>query len=211
MVRCLFQHRERLLDHRVDLRHILFHVALRDLEERPLRLLHQVVHIYRFVERLVLDGRREANQLTSQVFLGDNAGMKLQVRRTGHLAGQLRDVGGTSYFIQGSHPLELFRDRDHIHRLLPHIKITHSREDQLMRPLIKALRLQDVAHDRISVLLQQERTQHRLLQFPGLRLQTPHLWHHLYRRPLSSPSGVSNLFCHRPYCFEPQKYKMFLW
>ena len=89
LVRCLFQHRERLLDHRVDLRHILFHVALRDLEERPLRLLHQVVHIHRLVERLVLDGRREANQLTSQVFLGDNAGMKLQVRRTGHLAGQL--------------------------------------------------------------------------------------------------------------------------
>ena len=89
LVRCLFQHRERLLDHRVDLRHILFHVALRDLEERPLRLLHQVVHIHRLVERLVLDGRREANQLTSQVFLGDNAGMKLQVRRTGHLTGQL--------------------------------------------------------------------------------------------------------------------------
>ncbi len=43
----------RLLDHRIDLDHILLHVALRDFEESPFGLLHQVVHIYRFVESLL--------------------------------------------------------------------------------------------------------------------------------------------------------------
>ena len=68
------------VNHRIDLRIILFHVLLRNLKKFTFRFLHQVVHIQRFIERLTLDIACKCNQLTRQRFLCNNTGVILNMR-----------------------------------------------------------------------------------------------------------------------------------
>ena len=68
------------VNHRIDLRIILFHVLLRNLKKFTFRFLHQVVHIQRFIKRFTLDIARKRNQLTRQRFLCNNTGVILNMR-----------------------------------------------------------------------------------------------------------------------------------
>ena len=65
--------------HGVDLRVVLLHVALAQLEERPLGLLHQVVDVGGLVEGLCLYDTGKGDELAGKEFLGDDVGVILNV------------------------------------------------------------------------------------------------------------------------------------
>ena len=115
---CLLQHLVGLLNDRINLRVILLHVLLRDFEELPFGLLHQVVHILRFVERLGLYAACERNQFTRQKLLGNDAGMVFNVGRRRHLTTQLRDIKRSTHLFQVATRTQLFRHGQDINRFL---------------------------------------------------------------------------------------------
>ena len=135
----LLQHVVRLLDDRIDLRIILFHVLLGDLKEFPFSFLHEVVHILGGIKRFRLYIAGKCNQLTSQEFLCNDAGMIFNVRRGGNLTTQLRDIEGTSYIIQLPGLLQLFGHCQNINRLLLDGKCADGLVDELVPLVIERL------------------------------------------------------------------------
>ena len=76
---CLLDDVYGILDDGVYLGIVLFHVALSQLEQRALGLLHQVVYIHRLVEGFGLDDTRIGDELTGQRLLGNDARMVFDI------------------------------------------------------------------------------------------------------------------------------------
>ena len=69
---------------RVNLRVVLLHVALRQLEEATLRMLHQLVNVACLVEGVGLNVTCKRDELTCQRLLCHDVGMILYVGRRSH-------------------------------------------------------------------------------------------------------------------------------
>ena len=126
-----------LLNDRIDLRVVLLHVLLGNLEELSFSLLHQVVHIQGLVEGLGLNVAGESNELARQGFLRNDAGMIFDVCRRCHLAAELGDVERSSHLFQLAPLRQLLLHRKDIHRLLVDSQVGDSRIYQLVTMLVK--------------------------------------------------------------------------
>ena len=116
--------------------------------------------------------------------------------RAGHLARQLRDIKRAAHLVELAPFLQLLGNRQHIHRPLADRQVDNRRENLLVRLLIETLRFQDLAHDRVSVLLEHQRAQDRLLQLFRLGLQPPHIRHNnRFLSPFACRFSCS--FCHK--------------
>ena len=73
-----------LRDHGVDLRIVLLHVALTQLKERVLGLLHQFVDVVGFIKCLRLDDTGKGDELSGQEFLGNDICVVLDISRGCH-------------------------------------------------------------------------------------------------------------------------------
>ena len=145
------------MDHGVDLRHIFLDIALRYFEERPLGLLHQVVHIGGLVEGFALHLRRESDQLAGQIFLGNDAGMKFDMGTTAHLAGQVGNITGPACYLQLAPLAELLDHGHHINRLLFDGQVNNGTVDCLVFLVVETLGFQYLADNRIGIFLQHQR------------------------------------------------------
>ena len=158
---------------RIDLRIVLLHVLLRNLEELAFGFLHQVVHIERLVERLGLYVTGEGYQLARQRLLGNDTGVILDMRRGCHLAAELGDVERAAHLFQISALGKLLLHGENVHRFLIDGKVCDSGVYQLMPVFVKRFGTENFAHQRISVFLDHQCTQYGLFQFRRLRLDTP--------------------------------------
>ena len=83
-VRCVLNLLDCLADYGVDLRHVLLHIVLRNLEELTLSLLKQVVNVVRLVERFLEHSRAEADKLAGKILLRHNAGVIFHIGSRRH-------------------------------------------------------------------------------------------------------------------------------
>ena len=131
---------------RIDLRIVLLHVLLGNLEQLAFGFLHQVVHIERLVERFGLDIAGECYQLACQRLLGDNTGVIFDVRRRGYLTAELGYIERTAHLFQISAFGQLLFDRKDIHRFLIDRQVRNSGIYQLMPMLVKRFRTENFTH-----------------------------------------------------------------
>ena len=103
--RCLLQNVNSTGDDGVNLRVILLHVALREFEERTLRLLHQFVHVLRLVESLCLYDAGIRDKLACEELLRKNLGMILDVSRRSHVRTKIDNVGRTAHVVDSAFAL----------------------------------------------------------------------------------------------------------
>ena len=192
-----------------NLHHILFQVALRNLEEFPLGLLHEVVDVVGFVECLVQDFARKLDQLAGQVFLGHDACMILDVCRRGHPAGQLRDAQGTAYLVEFAVETQLLGDGEHVDRALLGTQLGNGAVNGLVVGVVEALGFQDVAHGGVGILLEHEGSQHGLFELGVLGLYLALFRDFRGIGFLLTGSIVSSSF-HISLSFEMQRYIIFV-
>ena len=112
-----------LINHRVDLRIILLHVLLRDLEELALGLLHQVVDVNGLVESLRLHATGEGDELSGERLLGDDVRVVLDVGRGSHTRAELGDVGWAAHLVEAAHLCQLLGNGEHIDGSLRHAQV----------------------------------------------------------------------------------------
>ena len=183
------------VNHRIDLRIILFHVLLRNLKKLAFRFLHQVVHIQRLIKSLALDIARKCNQLTRQRLLRNDTCMVFNMCRRSYPTTQLSNIERPSDLFQIPPFAKLLLHRQDIHRFLVHGKVGNSCINQLVTALIKRFGTKNLAHQRISILLDHQSTQHRFLQLRRLRLDTTIIIYRLYFCRLCI-AGIFSLFSH---------------
>ena len=133
-------------NNRIDLRVILLHVLLRNLEQLAFGLLHQIVHVERLVERFGLDVAGECYQLARQSLLGNDAGMIFDVCRRCDFAAELGYIERTTHLFQVSTLGKLLFHRKNIHRFLVDCQVRNSGIYQLMPMLIKRFGTENFAH-----------------------------------------------------------------
>ena len=184
-----------LLNDRINLRVVLLHVLLGDFEELPFCLLHQVVHVLCLIERLGLYVARKRNQLTCQKLLGNDTGMVLNVSRRSHLTTQLSDIERSARLFQVAARTQLLGHGQDINRFLLNSQVSNGRINQLVPVLVERLRAKNLAHQRIRILLNHQRTQHGFFQFGSLRLEMAVLIHRLGLSRLCH-TCISSRFCH---------------
>ena len=97
--------------------------------------------------------------------------MIFNMGRRSHMRTQVHDIGRASHVFQCSVLLQLLRHGHDIHRPLTHVQRLDSLVDFLVTGLVESLRAQNLADDGESVLVNHQRTQHRLLHIERLRLQ----------------------------------------
>ena len=158
LIGSLLKHNHRFLDDRIDLGNIFLHIALRNLKELSFRFLHKVFHIDRLIKSLALYHSSEGDQLTRQIFLGDDTGMIFDMGTTGHLTGQLGNIERATYLFQFASLLQLLSDGQHIHRTLADRQIYDSCINFLMCLLIETLRFQYFTNDGVSILFKHQST-----------------------------------------------------
>ena len=193
--RRLLKHFIGFLDDRINLRVVLLHVLLRDFEEFSFGLLHQVVHVLRLIERLSLYVTRKRNQLTCQKLLGNDAGMVLNMSRRGYLTTQLSDIERSARLFQVTARAQLLGHGQDVNRFLLNSQVSNGRINQLVPMFVERLRTKNLAHQRIRILLNHQRTQHSFFQFGSLRLEMAVLIHRLGLSRLCH-TCISSRFCH---------------
>ncbi|CDE65407.1 uncharacterized protein BN646_00290 [Parabacteroides sp. CAG:409] len=99
LIGCIFQHLQGFLDNRINLRHVFLYVTLRNLKQLSFGFLHQIIHISGLIESFRLNLRRERNQFTCQVFLGNDPGMVFDMRATRYFTCQLSYIIRTAHLI----------------------------------------------------------------------------------------------------------------
>ena len=193
--RRLLKHFIGFLDDRINLRVVLLHVLLRDFEEFSFGLLHQVVHVLRLIERLSLYVTRKRNQLTCQKLLGNDAGMVLNMSRRGYPTTQLSNIERSARLFQVTARAQLLGHGQNINRFLLNSQVSNGRINQLVPVFVERLRTKNLAHQRIRILLNHQRTQHSFFQFGSLRLEVAVLIHRLGLSRLCH-TCISSRFCH---------------
>ena len=191
----------RILDDWINLRVILLHVALAQLEQRTLGFLHQVVNIYRLVKGLRLDIAREGYELTSQRLLGDDASMVFYICRRGNARRKLSHITRAANILQIALLGQLFCHRPHVDRQLMHRQFTNGRIYLLVTRFIETLRIKQFTNDGIGVLVNHQRTQHSTLYLSSLRLYVGKgIIHRLLFAPACSTCSIV-LFWHSIFDF----------
>ena len=107
---------ERFFDDGVNLRHVAFLAALRDLKNTCLGFLHKFVDVLRLVKALLLNLRSQSDDIACRRFLGYDLGMVTKVCRGSHTTRQLRQINHTAGFLQRTHALELLAHGEDVYR-----------------------------------------------------------------------------------------------
>ena len=197
----------RILDDRVNLRVVLLHVTLSQLEQRTLGLLHQVVNINGLVKGFRLDIAREGDELTCQRLLGDDASMIFYICRRGNARRQFRHIARTANILQIALLGQLFCHCPYVNRQLMHRQLANGRIDLLVTRLIETLRIKQFTNDGIRVLVNHQRTQHSTLYLSSLRLYVGKgIIHRLLSAPACSTCSIV-LFWHSLSVFGLQRYE----
>ena len=184
------------LDDGVNLGVVLLHVLLREFEERPLRLLHQIVDVDGLVESLGLHKTGVGNQLTGKKLLRHHTGMILDISRGSHERRQFGDVSRSADILQIALFRQLFGDGPHIYGLFSQFQVADGLIDLLVAGFIEALGKEHFADHRIGVLINHECTEHGSFHLACLRL---HMGVCIVSLLIGSTrSALSILFCH---CF----------
>src|SRR5690606_5379900 len=116
---------ERRLDDGGDGRRRTAKLRIRYTEDLRLGLVEQLECVRRRVVGFAHERGHLLDELAKQIFLGDDAGVVLHVRRRGDLGRELREVVGTTDLLQLGPPPHLLRERDQIDRIAPLEKIRH--------------------------------------------------------------------------------------
>ena len=160
-----------ILDDRINLCIILLHVVLRNLEEFTFRLLHQFIHVHAHVERLGLDATGKMNELSLQISLRQDSGMRLDMGSRSHLGRNLHQIGRSAYSVQFAHLRQLISKCHDIHRALLHIHGLDSLVNLLVARLIEGIGFQHLGNHGEGVRIHHEGTQHHFLHIYRLRLK----------------------------------------
>lgn len=146
-------HLDSVLYHRVYLRIVFLHVALRELKQRTLGLLHQVVDVGGVVEGLGLYDAGKRYELSGKVFLGDDASVILDVGRRGHARAQLGHIYRATHLVEVAVLGQLFGDGEHVDRALGHAQVAHGGIHLLVARLIEAFGVEHLADHCVGVFV----------------------------------------------------------
>ncbi len=155
-----------LTDHRVDLRHILLHIALRNLKQTSLGLLHEIVNVVALVESLSLNFRGKRDQLPGKIFLRHDTCMIVHMRTRGHTRCQLRRA---SHLIESAVEAQLLSYRQHVDRLLRRAESLDSLIYLFIGRLIEAVGLQNVTNHGVGIFLKHQSAENGLFKILVLR------------------------------------------
>ena len=158
-------------DDGVYLRVVLLHVALRELEERAFRLLHQFVYVLRLVERLCLNDAGIRDELSGEELLCENLGVILDVSRRSHVRAEVDNVRRTAHVVDSALTFQLVYYGHDVDRVLVHRERLYGVVYLLVARFVECLGAQCLGHDRERILIDHKRTKHHLLYVNGLRLQ----------------------------------------
>ena len=149
--------------------HRTLDMPLRDLEYLALGKTYQIRHILILVVGAALDLRGRAYQLALDIFLGYDLGMELDVGRRPDLLRQLREICRPAHLLELLAGLQAFGYGIEVYGL----EFGRERLDGLVYESV-LLGVEGVGRDILlhgddAVLLQHERSEHRLLKLHGLR------------------------------------------
>ena len=166
---------ERFLNHGVNLRHVTFLAALRDLEDPRFRFLHQFLYVLRLVKTFLLDLGGHRNQVTCCRFLGNHLRMVTQVCRRSHASGQIGYIDCSAGFLQRTHTTQFLAYRQHINRLVLACQLTDGFIHQTVLVFVENLRTQQVCDSAVRIFLNHDGAEHGIFQLLCLRGQFAHL------------------------------------
>ena len=169
-VRRLLDFGNGLANYGVDLHHVALKCVFRNFEKLALGLLHKVVNVDGFVESQRANLRAVGDELARQIFLRNDACVVFHIGGRRHTRGEFGDAHGPAGLFKVALLAQLLGDGEHVDGPLLYAQRLYGLIYHLVGVFVEALGLQDVAHHRVGVLLEHERTQHGLLHFGVLWL-----------------------------------------
>ena len=173
LARDLLELRELVVEDGLDRADIARAIVVRDLVERGLRALEQLVGLAGEPVDVLLDAAGRVEQPTQHRMLLDDAPVVPRVRRCGHKSRQRVDVGRAARLLELARARQLVADREGVDwlRLRLLLQADHRPEDLPVALAVEVLGLQlDVDQEAIERLLrEQDRTEDRNLCFLVLR------------------------------------------
>ena len=108
---------------------------------------------------------------------------------------QLSDIERSARLFQITTRAQLLGHGQDINRFLLNSQVSNGRINQLVPVFVERFRTKNLAHQRIRILLNHQRTQHGFFQFGSLRLEVTVLIHRLGLSRLCH-TCISSRFCH---------------
>ena len=171
------EHVVSLTDDGINLGIVSLHVVLRKGEKIALSFLHEFVYILSGVKGLSLNTARIGNEFASQVFLGDDVRMILDVGRRSHEAAQLCDVERAASVFQVAVGTKLLGHGEDVYWLILNAELLDGFVDELVAVFVETFRAKELADLGISVFFNHEGTEYGLLNIWRLGLQVAQiLW-----------------------------------
>ena len=118
-----------------------------------------------------LDVAGIGDELAGRIFLGNDAGVILQVGRRVDNTAQLGDIERSAHVFEHALSVEFLGNGEDVHGLLLNVELADSSKDALMARLIEALGMKNFANQRIGILLNHQCAQHGFLEVNHLWLQ----------------------------------------
>src|SRR5713226_3717659 len=135
------------------------HPPLGDLEDQPLRVVEQLVHVVPGLVALPDDVGGDADQVAQEGLLPDGGPVGEEVGRGGRLLHQAREGGGSPDLLQLRAPLQLLRDGEEVHRIVALEEREGGIEDLAVPFLVEVGRLEQLDGLGQALALQQDRPQ----------------------------------------------------
>ncbi len=143
--------------------------VLGDLEDRPLRVVEQVVGVLLGVVRAHEHVGGRLDQPAQRGFFLDDLRVVLDVGRPRHAVGERADVGGAADLVELARPGQLVLQRDEIDRLAPIGQRDHLLEDAPVRVAEEIRRVDDLGRLVERLVVDEDRAEHALLGFEIVR------------------------------------------
>src|SRR4029434_4078136 len=135
------------------------HAPLGDLEDQPLRIVEQLVHVVAGLVALPDDLGGDADEVPQEGLFADDGPVGEQVGRGGRLFHQAREGSRPAHLFQRRVPLQLFRDGQQIDRFVALEERQRSVEDLAVAFLVEVGRLEQLDRLGQALPLQQDRPQ----------------------------------------------------
>ena len=146
-------------------------VVLSNVEQTLLGGVQQVKHVHRLVV-CIADGEcAYADEFALDAFLGDDAGVVLNIGCRGHAVAQFYEVISTAHLVQFAVFAQFFRYGQNIDRIGALKQADDGPEDMLVRFEVKRVGLQYVHHHGQRIAVEQHGTQYGFLQRECLGLK----------------------------------------
>src|SRR6185295_17785975 len=136
------------------------HTPLGDLEDQPLRVVEQLVHVVAGFVALPDDLGGDADQIAQEGLLPHDAPVGEQVGRGRGLLDQAREGGRAAHLLQGRAPFQLLRHGEQIHRLVALEEREGGVEDLAVPFLVEVGGLEELDRLGQALALQEDRPQH---------------------------------------------------